>query len=162
METGNQDDKDNDNGIEEKYKSAFIKILNRNKNCFLINEDITFEENYSFLNRIYIQDEDEEKDFPDFEDNINKENILNFDFKKYLEPVKKKETSNSLNLNFLKDSDKEELKLKNETLLKKKTMNINKDESDNEMKIKEKNETKKELLEKFFIFFFKFLIFYFF
>lgn len=67
-------------------KFGFIKLLKGKKNCFLLNEDIFLEEKSTLLKGIYIQDEDEEKDFPDFEDNITTENILYFDFKKYLEP----------------------------------------------------------------------------
>jgi len=59
-----------------------MKIMENNANNILINQNITLDENSSILNLVNIMEENE--NLPLIEDNINLENILNFDFRKLL------------------------------------------------------------------------------
>jgi len=64
----------------KKHKSSVMKIMDNNINNVLINENIILEP--SLVNLVNILEENE--NLPIIEDNINFENIMNFDFKNIL------------------------------------------------------------------------------
>jgi hypothetical protein len=73
-----------------------MKIMENKTNNILINQNITLDENSSIFNIVNILEENE--NLPLIDDNINLENILNFDFRKLLK-FYFLDSSKELNLN---------------------------------------------------------------